>query len=51
MYLCFGRLSVCFSFVIKCGNLQPISVVFQVGAHGCGLLDPGSETIDVSHLY
>ncbi|KAJ8500000.1 hypothetical protein OPV22_010552 [Ensete ventricosum] len=26
---------------------EPISVVFQVGAHGCGLLDPGSETNDI----
>ncbi|THU72920.1 hypothetical protein C4D60_Mb04t17310 [Musa balbisiana] len=28
---------------------EPISVVFQVGAHGCGLLDPDSETNDL-HL-
>ncbi|XP_072965279.1 DNA replication complex GINS protein PSF3-like isoform X1 [Typha angustifolia] len=26
---------------------EPISVVFQVGAHGVGLLDPGSETNSV----
>ncbi|KAJ8472253.1 hypothetical protein OPV22_026596 [Ensete ventricosum] len=26
---------------------EPISVVFKVGAHGCGLLDPGSETNDI----
>ncbi|KAG1363459.1 hypothetical protein COCNU_11G002860 [Cocos nucifera] len=28
---------------------EPISVVFQVGAHGVGLLDPGSETNNVEN--
>lgn len=35
-----------FLIVILC--LKPMSVVFQVGANGVGLLDPGSEANNVS---